>query len=165
MNYSVDDAEAFEQAWLLLIEIYIQGGKYDLAQDLAKKCIKYNKSCGKAWEYIGIILEKEYAYKNAADKYFKAWKLGNKTDPQLGFRLAFNYLKAKRNVEAIDVCHKVLQQFPDCSSLSFLCHDDRPKPLFIFYVVCIPPTSGRENPMPPSIFFPTAMPASVIQTT
>ena len=47
MNYSVDDAEAFEQAWLLLVEIYVQGGKYDLAQDLAKKCIKYNKSCGK----------------------------------------------------------------------------------------------------------------------
>ena len=41
MNYSVDDAEAFEQAWLLLVDIYIQGGKYDLAQDLAKKCIKY----------------------------------------------------------------------------------------------------------------------------
>ena len=113
MNYSVDDAEAFEQAWLLLVEIYIQGGKYDLAQELAKKCIKYNKSCGKAWEYIGIILEKEYAYKDAADKYFKAWKLGNKTDPQLGFRLAFNYLKAKRNVEAIDVCHKVLENTPD----------------------------------------------------
>ena len=30
MNYSVDDAEAFEQAWLLLVEIYIQGGKYGL---------------------------------------------------------------------------------------------------------------------------------------
>ncbi|QDZ19093.1 tetratricopeptide repeat domain-containing protein [Chloropicon primus] len=113
MNYSVDDAEAFEQAWLLLIEIYIQGGKYDLAQDLAKKCIKYNKSCGKAWEYIGIIMEKEQAYKDAADKYLRAWKLGSNSDPQLGFRLAFNYLKAKRHVEAIDVCHKILEQSPD----------------------------------------------------
>lgn len=26
----------------------------------------------------------------------------------LGYRLAFNYLKAKRLVDAIDVCHKVL---------------------------------------------------------
>ena len=25
----------------------------------------------------------------------------------LGYRLAFNYLKAKRLVDAIDVCHKV----------------------------------------------------------
>lgn len=28
----------------------------------------------------------------------------------VGFKLAFNYLKAKRFVEAIDVCHKVREQ-------------------------------------------------------
>lgn len=27
-----------------------------------------------------------------------------------GYKLAFNYLKAKRHVDAIDVCHKVRQQ-------------------------------------------------------
>ncbi len=32
---------------------------------------------------------------------------------QVGYKLAFNYLKAKRLVEAIDVCHKVLKLFPD----------------------------------------------------
>lgn len=30
----------------------------------------------------------------------------------MGYRLAFNYLKAKRFVEAIDVCKKVLQDHP-----------------------------------------------------
>lgn len=30
-----------------------------------------------------------------------------------GYRLAFNYLKAKRLVEAIDVCHAVLHQHPN----------------------------------------------------
>ena len=58
-------------------------------------------------------MEKEQAYKDAADKYLKAWKLENKRDPRLGFRLAFNYLKAKRHVEAIDVCHKVLENNPE----------------------------------------------------
>ena len=58
-------------------------------------------------------MEKEQAYKDAADKYLRAWKLENKRDPQLGFRLAFNYLKAKRHVEAIDVCHKVLENAPE----------------------------------------------------
>ena len=58
-------------------------------------------------------MEKEHAYKDAADKYVKAWKLGNNSDPQLGFRLAFNYLKAKRHVEAIDVCHKILEHSPE----------------------------------------------------
>ena len=28
------------------------------------------------------------------------------------YKLAFNYLKAKRHVDAIDVCHKVLQDNP-----------------------------------------------------
>ena len=29
-----------------------------------------------------------------------------------GYKLAFNYLKAKRYVDAIDVCHKVLEGHP-----------------------------------------------------
>jgi|TARA_B100000482_G_scaffold122256_2_gene88396 tetratricopeptide repeat protein 21B len=31
----------------------------------------------------------------------------------VGFKLAFNYLKAKRHVEAIDVCNKILNLYPD----------------------------------------------------
>ena len=31
---------------------------------------------------------------------------------QVGYKLAFNYLKAKRYVEAVDVCHKVIKAFP-----------------------------------------------------
>ena len=31
----------------------------------------------------------------------------------MGYKLSFNYLKAKKYVEAIDVCHKVLGQYPD----------------------------------------------------
>lgn len=32
----------------------------------------------------------------------------SQSDVALGYRLAFNYLRAKRHVDAIDVCHKVL---------------------------------------------------------
>jgi tetratricopeptide repeat protein 21B len=32
---------------------------------------------------------------------------------QVGYKLAFNYLKAKRYVDAIDVCHKVIKAFPE----------------------------------------------------
>jgi tetratricopeptide repeat protein 21B len=31
----------------------------------------------------------------------------------VGYKLAFNYLKAKRFVEAIEVCHQVIKAFPD----------------------------------------------------
>ncbi len=33
-------------------------GKFDLAQELLKKCLNYNKSCSKAWELMGYINEK-----------------------------------------------------------------------------------------------------------
>jgi len=111
--YKPDEAEEFERSWLLLADIHIQGGKFDLAQDLCQKCLKYNKSCAKAWEYMGAIMEREQSYKDAADHYEKAWKHENQASAQVGYKLAFNYLKAKRFVEAIDVCHKVIKAFPE----------------------------------------------------
>ena len=53
------------------------------------------------------------AYKDAADHYENAWKHENQASAQVGFKLAFNYLKARRFVEAVDVCHKVIKAFPD----------------------------------------------------
>jgi tetratricopeptide repeat protein 21B len=113
IQYKADEAEEFERAWLLLADIHIQGGKFDLAHDLCQRCLKYNKSCAKAWEIMGAIMEREQAYKDAADHYEKAWKYENQASAQVGYKLAFNYLKAKRYVDAIDVCHKVIKAFPD----------------------------------------------------
>jgi tetratricopeptide repeat protein 21B len=114
------------------------GGKYDLAQENLRRALLHDKSCSKAWEYMGLIMEKETAYKDAAENYEQAWKFDNQASAPVGFKLAFNYLKAerwvcdaspvcplrslkqvcclrvlRRFVEAIDVCHKVLAQFPD----------------------------------------------------
>jgi len=111
--YKPDEAEEFERGWLLLADIHIQGGKFDLAQDLCQRCLKYNKSCAKAWEILGQVMEREQAFKDAAEHYERAWKHENQARPQVGYKLAFNYLKAKRFVEAIDVCHRVMRAFPD----------------------------------------------------
>eukprot|EP00455_Lapot_gusevi_P005053 TRINITY_DN12130_c0_g1_i4.p1 TRINITY_DN12130_c0_g1~~TRINITY_DN12130_c0_g1_i4.p1 ORF type:complete len:144 (-),score=53.20 TRINITY_DN12130_c0_g1_i4:36-431(-) len=113
MNFQVEYATEFERSWLLLADIYIQVGKYDLATELCQKCLTHNKSCSKAWELLGMIMEKENSFKDAADDYEKAWKLLNEASPAVGFKLAFNYLKAKRFVEAIEVCQKVLAICPD----------------------------------------------------
>ena len=43
LQWLAEDALTFEKTWLLLADIYIQSGKYDLAQDLLMKCLKYNK--------------------------------------------------------------------------------------------------------------------------
>ncbi|KAM8933514.1 LOW QUALITY PROTEIN: tetratricopeptide repeat protein 21B [Pelodytes ibericus] len=113
MNWNPIDAEEFEKSWLLLADIYIQSGKYDMAGELLKRCLRHNQSCCKAYEYTGYIMEKEQAYKDAASNYEMAWKYGNQMNPTVGYKLAFNYLKAKRYVDAIDVCHKVLELHPN----------------------------------------------------
>lgn len=35
-------------------------------QELCRRCIRYNASCGRAWECLGAILEREQAYKVSA---------------------------------------------------------------------------------------------------
>ncbi|XP_061199524.1 tetratricopeptide repeat protein 21B isoform X2 [Neopsephotus bourkii] len=113
MSWNPIDAEEFEKSWLLLADIYIQSAKYDMAGELLKRCLRHNRSCCKAYEYMGYIMEKEQAYKDAAMNYEMAWKYGNQTNPTIGYKLAFNYLKGKRYVDAIDICHKVLEAHPN----------------------------------------------------
>ena len=52
-------------------------------------------------------------HQDAAAHYENAWKYENEASAAVGYKLSFNYLKAKKYVDAIDVCHKVLTQFPD----------------------------------------------------
>ena len=84
-----------------------------MAQELCRKCLTYNQSCAKAWEHLGAIMEREQAYQDAAEHYHRAWHIDDCVDAHIGFKLAFNYLKAKRYVEAIDVCRAVLDKYPD----------------------------------------------------
>jgi hypothetical protein len=72
---------ALQASWLLLADVHVAAGKYDLALEVLKQCIDNNKvscitvrslylshismrlqSCGKAWEYMGYIMEKEQTY-------------------------------------------------------------------------------------------------------
>uniref|UniRef100_A0A8C2PDW8 Tetratricopeptide repeat domain 21B n=1 Tax=Capra hircus TaxID=9925 RepID=A0A8C2PDW8_CAPHI len=84
MNWNPIDAEDFERSWLLLADIYIQSAKYDMAEELIKRCLRHNRSCCKAYEYMGYIMEKEQAYMDAALNYEMAWKHGNQTNPAVG---------------------------------------------------------------------------------
>eukprot|EP00003_Mantamonas_plastica_P021293 TRINITY_DN3441_c0_g2_i6.p1 TRINITY_DN3441_c0_g2~~TRINITY_DN3441_c0_g2_i6.p1 ORF type:complete len:1340 (-),score=495.80 TRINITY_DN3441_c0_g2_i6:48-3578(-) len=111
-TYTHEDAEEWERLWLLLADNYVQAGKYDVASGFLKKVLEINKSSAKSLEYSGFIMEKEGAYASAAEAYEKAWEFANSQDPALGYRLAFNLLKAKDYIPAIDVCHKVLESYP-----------------------------------------------------
>ena len=82
----------------MLADLYCSSGKYDLAQDLCKRCLTHNQSCAKAWEYLGLVMEKEQSYADAADAYERAWHFESERSASVGFKLGFNYLKAKRCV-------------------------------------------------------------------
>ncbi len=43
MTWTSEEAEEFEKCWILLADIFIQNNKIDVAIDLLKKCIRYNK--------------------------------------------------------------------------------------------------------------------------
>jgi tetratricopeptide repeat protein 21B len=42
-TWNMEDAEDLEKSWLLLADIYVQSGKYDMATDLLKRCLQHNK--------------------------------------------------------------------------------------------------------------------------
>lgn len=58
-------------------------------------------------------MEREAIYKDACLEYERAWKLTRGNNPVIGYRLAFNYMKAKRYVDAIDVSRALLEKYPE----------------------------------------------------
>lgn len=61
---------------------------------------------------LGSIAEREQAYKDAANHYEHAWKLAVGANPAVGYKLAFNYMKAGRLVDAVSVAQAVLKVDP-----------------------------------------------------
>lgn len=62
---------------------------------------------------MGLIKEKEQSYVDASIHYEKAHALTSEKSASIAYRLSFNYLKAKRNVDCINICRKILSIFPN----------------------------------------------------
>jgi tetratricopeptide repeat protein 21B len=67
----------------------------------------------KAEEFMGLIKEKEKLYAESADHYERAWRMSNKKNATVGFRLALNYMKGNKFVDAIDVGKDILKAYPE----------------------------------------------------
>ncbi|XP_054721397.1 tetratricopeptide repeat protein 21B-like [Uloborus diversus] len=111
--WNFNDAEYLEKAWLLLADIYIKAGKLQSASEMLDKVLSYNKSCTKAYDFYGYIAEKDQNYLDAVKNYEKAWLLTSKSNPVIGYKLAYNNMKAKRYAESIEVCQLVLAKYPN----------------------------------------------------
>ncbi|KAI8825186.1 uncharacterized protein EV422DRAFT_517791 [Fimicolochytrium jonesii] len=113
MDWSPQFASEFEQTWLLLADINIQAQKYEPATTYLTLLLTHNKSSARALEYLGLIHERQSQFTDAARVYNDAWTLDGKINPALGYKLAFNLMKVKKFVEAVDVCHRVLGMYPE----------------------------------------------------
>lgn len=82
-------------------ETYVQIKKFDNAEETIRMVLRENKSSGKAYELLGLIKEKEQAYVDAAESYEKAFELTQRKSAGIGYRLAYNYMKAKRYVDCL----------------------------------------------------------------
>ena len=46
-------------------------------------------------------------------RFIPSASFSKQTNATIGYKLAFNYMKAKRFVDAIDVCHDILEKYPN----------------------------------------------------
>lgn len=60
-----------------------------------------------------MIKEREQAYVDAANHYEKAFNLTMRKSVSIGYRLAFNFLKARRYIECIEICRSILEVYPN----------------------------------------------------
>ena len=58
-TWNIEEAEEFEKAYLLYTDRALSASKYDIANETLAMCLKYNKSCFRAYEYQGLMFEKE----------------------------------------------------------------------------------------------------------
>ncbi|XP_058458676.1 tetratricopeptide repeat protein 21B-like isoform X1 [Malaya genurostris] len=115
--WTFEEAGYLEKSWLLLADLYLQVSKFELSSELLTRVLEHNKSCTKAYELKGIISEKEQNYRSAITHYDSAWKCSGGSKPNIAYKLALNYMKLKRFVDAIDVCQQVLKIHPDYPSM------------------------------------------------
>jgi tetratricopeptide (TPR) repeat protein len=107
------DGEDFAKANLLIAKLNVEKGKYDTAQDAIKKVLSQNRSSSAAWELMGLVMEKEQDYTKASECYERAWSLNFEASATVGFKLAFCYMNSKKFIQAIEICEKVLAEYPE----------------------------------------------------
>ena len=59
---------------------------------------------------MGLIMEREHAYKDAADYYERAWTYDLQAPAPVGYELAFNYLKARPQCRVAPHCRELTAQ-------------------------------------------------------
>lgn len=100
-------------ACLIFTDNLMQERQFDEAEKILKQAFMFNKSNGKIMEMLGVIKEKQKDFQVAVTCYQKGWEMTYNTSASIGFRLAQIYLKQRKIPRCIDVCEKVIKQYPN----------------------------------------------------
>lgn len=112
-QWTPEKALSLERCWLLAADGHVVAGRAEAAREVLRRVLYHNQSCGRAYEYLGYLAEKDSNYKAAAQNYDCAWKYNGKSNPTMGYKLAYSYLKLKKYPESIVVCRHILKAHPD----------------------------------------------------
>lgn len=76
MNWNIVDADEFEKSWLLLADVYVHSGKYDMATELLKRCLSHNKVGAAGFtQKGGLTLDCVWPFNKAAVFYVNVFVL------------------------------------------------------------------------------------------
>lgn len=67
----------------------------------------------KAYDFLGMIKEKNKLYSEACVNYEKAWEYSNRNSAGIGYKLAACYLNNKNFVKTINICNEIKRKFKD----------------------------------------------------
>ena len=102
----------FEEAYLIRSEIVSKQNNLRASQHFILLALELNKSSKLGWDLSAKWYIKNKLFNEAANSLNISWKLNNKSNPEIGYKLAYCLLKSNRIDESILICKEVLEIIP-----------------------------------------------------
>lgn len=104
----------YERGYVLLAYMAMKGNNTPKAIECLKKIINsINIAQTKAYEYLGMIYEKDGNFKEACNYFEKAWEFSNQNSAIIGYKLAVCHLNNRNPIKAVNICNEVIKKYPD----------------------------------------------------
>lgn len=104
----------YERGNLILAYLSMKNNSIPKAIEYLKRIInEINIAQVKAYDYFGMIYEKDGNYKEAINHYEKAWEFSYQNSALMGYKLAVIYLNNRNPIKAVNICNEVIKKYPE----------------------------------------------------
>ena len=119
VNLNIKYYNDYERGFLLLAYLMMMTDNVKKGEEYLIKVTEINIAQGKiifkiivkAYDLIGMIKERQKSFQDACVNYEKAWDYSNKSNANIGYKLAVSYLNSRQNVKAINICNEIKRKF------------------------------------------------------